>query len=203
MAVDGNETRMYSPRPQTHVAGTPADVAALGKLVDRYLPPIYAFVARRVADRTTAENLTATALERGFTALVGGDVDSDSLGRFLYRVAATAVVDEARRGRRAIPRTVRASDLDLGDDRAIAEAIADEAATRAFAAAIDADRLRRALIRLPDAHRRVLLLRYFDGLAPGEMCAALACSRTTLEADLQVALQELRAALDRMAVDAA
>ena len=203
MAVDGSETRMYSPRQQAHVTGTPADVAALGKLVDRFLPPIYAFVARRVADRATAENLTATALERGFSALVGGDVDGDSLGGFLYRVAATAVVDEARRGRRAIPRTVRASDLDLGDDRAIAESIADEAATRAFAASIDGDRLRRALIRLPDGHRRVLLLKYFDGLAPDEMCAALACSRATLDEDLHHALQELRVALDRMASDAA
>ena len=203
MAVDGNATRMYASGQQAHVAGTPADVAALGKLVDRYLPPIYAFVARRVDDRSTAENVTATALERGFAALVAGDVDGDSLGGFLYRVAATAVVDEARRGRRAIPRTVRASDRDLGDDRAIAESIADEAATRAFAAAIDGDRLRRALTRLPDAHRRVLLLRYFDGLAPDEMCAALACSGATLAANLQLALQELRAALDRMAVDAA
>jgi RNA polymerase sigma factor (sigma-70 family) len=203
MAIDGNATHVDSPRQLAHVAGTPADVAALGRLVDRFLPPIYAFVARRVDDRTTAENLTATTLERGFVALVAGDVDSESLGGFLHRVAATAVVDEARRGRRAIPRTVRASDLDLGNDRAIAESIADEAATRAFAASIDGDRLRRALIRLPDAHRRVLLLKYFDGLAPDEMCAALACSRATLDANLQLALQELRAVLDRMAVDAA
>jgi len=203
MAIDGNATHVDSSRQPAHVAGTPVEVAALGKLVDRYLPPIYAFVARRVADRTTAENLTATALERAFTALVDGDLDPESLSGFLYRVAATAVVDEARRGRRAIPRTVRASDLDLGDDRAIAEAIADEAATREFAAAIDGDRMRRALIRLPDQHRRVLLLKYFDGLAPDEMCAALACSRATLDAHLHVSLQELRAALDRMAVDAA
>ena len=203
MAVDGSETRMHSPRQQAHVAGTAADVAALGRMVDRYLPPIYAFVARRVADRTTAENLTATALERGLSALVGGDVDGDSLGGLLYRVAATAVVDEARRGRRTISRTVRASDLDLGDDRAIAESIADEAATRAFAASIDGDRLRRALVRLPDQHRRVLLLKHFDGLGPNEMCAALACSRATLEMDLSLALRELWAALDRMAVDAA
>jgi RNA polymerase sigma-70 factor (ECF subfamily) len=203
MAVDGNVSSVYSPGQPAQAAGGPADVTALGKVVDRYLPPIYAFVARRVDDRALAENLTATALERGLTALVSGDVDRDSLGGFLYRVAATAVVDEARRGRRPIPRTIRASDLDLGDDRAIAESIADEAATRAFAASIDGDRLRRALIRLPDAHRRVLLLRYFDGLAQGEMCAALACSPATLEAEMQLALQELRVALDRMARDAA
>lgn len=203
MAVDGNETRMHSPRQQARVAGAPADGAALGKLYDLYLPRIYAFVARRVDDRTVAESLTATTLERAFAALVGGDVASESIGGFLYRVAATAVVDHARRGRRTVPHGVRASDLDQGDDRAIAESIADEAATRAFAASIDGHRLRRALVRLPDADRRVILLRYFDGLGPDEMCAALACSRATLTAKLQLAMQALRAVLDRQAIDAA
>lgn len=203
MAVDGSSARIQSPREQVIVAGAPADGDVLGKLYDRHLPYIYAFIARRVADRTVAENLTATTLDRAFAAAVGGDVASESIGGFLYRVAATAVVDHARRVRRAIPSAVRASDRDQGDDRVIAESIADEAATRAFAAAIDGDRLRRALVGLPDAHRRVLLLVYFDGLAPDEICAALACSRATLEVDLHLALLELRAALDRMAVDAA
>src|SRR5688572_6992167 len=203
MAVDGNRTRAYSPRQQAPVAGVPGDLAALGKLVDRYLPDVYAFVARRVDDRAVAETLTASTLERAFAAVVAGDVASESLGTFLYRVAATAVVDHARRGRRTIPGGVRASDLDQGDDRLIAESIADEAATRAFAASIDRDRLRRALVRLPDAHRRVLLLKYFDGLGPDEMCAALACSRTTLAGELVLALQALRAVLDRWAIDAA
>ena len=203
MAVDGTRTRAYSPRQQALVAGAPGDVAAFGKLFDRYLPDVYAFVARRVDDRAVAERLTASALERAFAAVVAGDVASESLGAFLYRVAATAVVDHARRGRRAIPGGVRASDLDQGDDRLIAESIADEAATRAYAASIDGDRLRRALVRLPDAHRRVLLLKYFDGLGPDEMCAALACSRATLGTDLLLALQALRAVLDRWAIDAA
>ncbi len=211
MAIHGRETRVAAPQ-QTRVAAAPdqarvpaarTDDADPGKLFDRYLPDVYAFVARRVDDRAVAERLTASTLERAFAAVVSGDIGSESLGGFLYRVAATAVVDHARRGRRSIPGGVRASDLDQGDDRLIAESIADEAATRAFAASIDGDRLRRALVRLPDGHRRVLLLKYFDGLGPDEMCAALACSLATLATDLQLALQALRAVLDRQAGDAA
>jgi len=203
MAVDGNSARIHSPSPQVHVAGMPVSDDVLGELYDRYLPDIYAFVARRVDDRTAAEDLTATTLERALAALAGGDVESASIGGFLYRVAATAVVDHARRGRRAVPDVVRASDLDAGDDGAIAQSIADEAATRAFAASIDGDRLRRALVRLPDADRRVILLKYFDRLGPDEMCAALACSRASLAVNLELALHALRAALDRQASDAA
>lgn len=203
MAVDGNPASTHSPRQQAIVAGAPVDGAALGKLYDLYLPRVYAFIARRVEDRTVAENLTATTLERAFAALVGGDVASESVGGFIYRVAATAVVDQARRARRPIPHGVRASDHDKGDDRAVAESIADEAATRAFAASIDGDRLRRALARFPDAERRVILLKYFDGLGPDEMCAALACSRAALAVNLELALHALRAVLDRQAIDAA
>ncbi len=190
-------------RGEARVSESRPDTAALGRLVDRYLPLVYSFVARRVDERAQAEELTARTLERAFEVGLEGSVDVQALDGFLYRVAATALVDHARRGRRAIPSHVRAGDLDTGDDRAVAESIADEEATRLFAASIDRDRLRRAFVRLPDAQRRVIVLRYFDGLEPDEMCAALACSRATLAVEVQEALRALQADLHRQATDAA
>jgi RNA polymerase sigma-70 factor, ECF subfamily len=192
-----------SSRGQVRLGDARPDSAALGKLIDRYLPLVYSFVARRVDERSQAEELTARTLERALEAGLEEDLDMTALDGFLYRVAATAVVDRARRGRRAIPSHVRAGDLDAGDDRAVAEAMADEEATRLFAASIDRDRLRRAFVRLPDAQRRVIVLRYFDGLEADEMCAALACSRSALAVDLQEALRALQADLHRQASDAA
>ena len=194
---------MESAREQVLVAGARADAAAFGELYDFYLPRIYAFVARRVEDRAVAEDLTATTFERALGAVRRADFQNASFGGFLYRVAANAVIDHARRNRRTIPLGVRASDLDEGDDRDIAESIGDEAATRAFAAAIDRDTLRRAMVRLPDAHRRVIVLKYFDGLEIDELCAALGCSRATFAVKLHRALRALRAVMDREAIDAA
>jgi RNA polymerase sigma-70 factor (ECF subfamily) len=203
MAIDATATRMESAREQALVAGARADAAAFGELYDFYLPRIYAFVARRVEDRAVAEDLTATTFERALGAVRREDFRNASFGGFLYRVASNAVVDHARRSRRTIPLGVRASDLDQGNDRRVAESIADEAATRAFGAAIDRDTLRRALLRVPDVHRRVILLKYFDGLEIEELCAALGCSRSTFAVKLHRALRALRAAIDQEATDAA
>ena len=203
MALDANATRMESAREQALVAGARADAAAFGELYDFYLPRIYGFIARRVEDRALAEDLTATTFERALGAVRREDFQNASFGGFLYRVAANAIIDHARRSRKTIPLGIRASDLDDGEDRRVAESIGDESATRAFAAAIDRDVLRRALQRIPEAQRRVIVLKYFDGLEVEELCAALACTRQTLAVRLHRALRVLRASLEQEATDAA
>ena len=195
---------MESAREHVLVAGARADPSAFGELYDFYVPRIYGFIARRVEDRSVAEDLTATTFERALGAVRREDFDNASFGGFLYRVAANAVIDHARRNRRTIPQGIRAGDLDDGEhDRRAAESIGDEAATRAFSAAIDRDVLRRALQRIPDAQRRVIVLKYFDGLDVEELCAALGCSRQALAVRLHRALRALRATLDQEATDAA
>ena len=203
MAIDGNRTRMESAREQALVADARADAAAFGELYDFYLPRIYGFIARRVEDRAVAEDLTATTFERALGAIRHDDFRNASFGGFLYRVASNAVIDHARRARRTVPLGVRASDLDEDGDRDAAEELGDEAASRAFSAAIDRDALRRAMVRLPGMHRQVILLRYFDGLEPAELAAALGCSRQTLAVKVHRALRALRMEMDRGAIDAA
>jgi RNA polymerase sigma-70 factor (ECF subfamily) len=203
MAVDARETRMEPAREQALVAGARADSAAFGELYDFYLPRIYAYVARRVEDRAVAEDLTAATFERALGAVRGEDFRNASFGGFLYRVAANAVIDHVRRERRSIPLGVRASDRDGDDERGAIEELSDESATRAFAAAIDRDTLRRAMVRLPESHRRVIVLKYFDGLEIDELCAALGCSRSTFAVKLHRALRALRGAVDQEAIDAA
>jgi RNA polymerase sigma-70 factor (ECF subfamily) len=203
MAIDATTTHMEAAREHALVARARADAAAFGKLYDYYLPRIYAFIARRVEGRTVAEDLTAATFERGLGAIRHEDLRDASLAGFLYRVAASAVVDHARRTRRTIPPGVRASDFDEEGDREAAESIGDEAATRAFAVAIDSSRLRRALVGMPNVHRRVIVLRYFDRLEIEELCAALGCSRQTYAAMLHRALRALRSAMDETANHAA
>jgi RNA polymerase sigma-70 factor (ECF subfamily) len=203
MAIDATTSRMESAREQALVADARVDAAAFGELYDFYLPRIYGFIARRIEDREAAEDLTATTFERALGAIRREDFRNASFGGFLYRVATNAVVDHARRQRRTIPLGVRASDLDEDGDREAAESIGDEAATRAFAAAIDRDVLRRALVRVPEVHRKVIVLKYFDGLEIDELCAALACSRQTFAVKLHRALRALRSAMAQEATDAA
>jgi RNA polymerase sigma-70 factor (ECF subfamily) len=203
MALVVTASRLETAREQALVARARADAGAFGKLYDEYLPRIYGFIARRVEDRAVAEALTAATFRRAQGAVRNDDLSGTAFGGFLYRVAASAVVDHARRSRRAIPDGVRATDLDVGDDRRVAEAIGSEAASRAFAAAVDRDVLRRALGAIPEGSRRVLLLRYFDGLEVDEACAALNSTRPALAVRLHRALRILRGALEQETVDAA
>ena len=192
-------------REQALVARARADASAFGELYDWYLPRIHGFIARRVEDRAVTEDLTSTTFERALNAVRRSDFRNESFGGFLYRVAANAIVDHARRSRRTVPLGARASDYDDGDEPAGRDdaSLGDDAATRAFAAALDRDVLRRALQRLPESHRRVIVLKYFDGLELDELCAALGCSRATFAVKLHRALRALRGSMTLETTDAA
>jgi RNA polymerase sigma-70 factor (ECF subfamily) len=200
---------MESTRERDLVSRSRVDAAAFGELYDFYLPRIYGFVVRRVGERDAAQDLTAMTFERALGAVRREDFRNESFGGFLYRVAANAVVDHARRGRRTVPLGMRASDWDEDGSRTNGtgprqeDLIGDEAAAAALAAALDRDVLRRALRDLPEGHRRVLVLKFYDGLEIDELCAALGCSRPTLAVKLHRALRALRAAALRESSDVA
>ena len=189
-------------REHALVARAPSDPAAFVELYDWYLPRIFGYLVRRVEERTVAEDLTATTFERALGALRSGTFRNESFGGWLYRVAGNALVDHVRRGRRYVPLAMRASDGTL-DDGAGAETAADDRALAAFTAAVERDALARALAELPARHRRVVVLRYVDGLEPAELAEALGCSRATAAVRLHRALRALRAVMEREATDVA
>ena len=147
-----------------------------------------------------AEDLTATTFQRALEAIRYRNFRNDAFGGWLYRVASNAIVDHVRQGRRTVAFGGTGED-GLGDDR---EALlGDDAATAAFAAALDRDVVRRALVRLPEAQRRLLVLKFFDGLELDELCTAFGCSRPTFAVKLHRALVALRAAIAQETTDAA
>ena len=207
------ESRAPQPPPVARVAvpsaridvatGSLMDAAAFEHFYDDTLERVYAFIARRFEDRSIAESLTAASFERAAHVARSGSVGPDQLVAFTLRVAASAVVDHARSTRRPIPPGVRASDLDEDDDRAEAEALSDEAATRIFAAGIDGDLLRRAVLNLSEVHRRAILVTYFDALEPSEIATALGCAVAEVPLNLNRALRALRLAVSGVSTDAA
>jgi RNA polymerase sigma-70 factor, ECF subfamily len=165
-----------------------ADATELGRVFDDWLEPIYGFVARRIDDRPSAEDVTTRTFERAAHELARGSLALDDLPGFLLRVASSAVVDHARRLRKPIPPDVRASDLDEEGDAEAAVWLADAIASRVFAAAVDGNALRRATLRLDDDDLRVVLLRYLDGLDNDGIAAVLATSREAAAVRLHRAL---------------
>jgi RNA polymerase sigma-70 factor (ECF subfamily) len=200
-------TRMDPARERDLVDRSRADSSAFGELYDFYLPRIYAFILRRVGDRGMAEDLTATAFERALSAVRRSDFRNESFGGWLYRVAGNAVVDH-QRGRSRLVRLgglggATRDDHDEAPGEHAPRETGDEAALDQFAAMLDRDQLSRALRRLPETHRRVLVLRFYDDLDLDEICGALGCSRATFAVKLHRALAALRGALAAETTDAA
>jgi RNA polymerase sigma-70 factor (ECF subfamily) len=187
----GHRTFVRSRDMAIEEAPPAADTTELGRLFDDWLEPIYGYVARRIADRESAEDVTTRTFERAAQELRRGTLELDDLPGFLLRVASSAVIDHARRLRKPIPPNVRASDLDAEGDGEAAVWLADSTAARVFAAAVDRNALRRAALRLDDEDLRVVLLRYLDGLDNDALAAILATTREAATVRLHRALGAL------------
>jgi RNA polymerase sigma-70 factor (ECF subfamily) len=195
-------------RERDLVSRARADPAAFGELYDYYLPRIHGFILRRVRETSVAEDLTATTFERALVVVRRDDFRNDSFGGWLYRVAGNAVIDHVRRDRKSVPLGMRAGDVhgdgeSSGSGSARDAELGDEAAASAFAAAIDRDVLSRALLLIPYEQRRVIVLKFLDGLDPAEMAVILGCSRSTAAVRVHRALRALRDAMAGESTDVA
>ena len=209
------------------------DGAAFGELYDAYLPRLYGFVFRRVGERSVAEDVTTASFEQALAAVRGDDFKNGSFRGSLYRVAADAIVEHVRSVRQLVPVDGPSADRKQpggkvrragspgrasspgragspgrvdSPGRTAGRAVrvtGDEAAFEAFAGALDGDRLSAAIRRLPESHRRVLILRFYDDLEIDEICGLLGCTQASFAVKLHRALGALRGALLKESTDAA
>jgi RNA polymerase sigma factor (sigma-70 family) len=189
---------------QSQESPAPLQPAAFARLYDECLPRVYAYVGCRVEDRAAAEEVTASTFRRAVEVARQERLDPAAFVDFVFRVAATAVVDHARRTSGTFPRGIRAGDFDRAtDSRRGAESQTEGVAARAYAAAMDRRALRRAMERLSDAQRRLIVLHYLDGLPVDEQCAVLGWSRETYGRRFNGALRALHVALAEETTSAA
>jgi RNA polymerase sigma-70 factor (ECF subfamily) len=203
MATERPGTRMDAERERGLVVRARTDPAAYGELFDFHLPRVYGFIARRVGDRASAERICSATFQRGREAVEAGTLREASLGGWLVRVAATAIADQAGRADQGPADGMRSGDRAAPDAERSAALVGDDAATAVFAAALDRDDLRRGLARITEPQRRILVLKFLDGLTPAELCTALGISATTLDVRLNRALRALHTASAGRATHAA
>jgi RNA polymerase sigma-70 factor (ECF subfamily) len=78
------------------------DPAKFAALYERHFARVYAFVVRRVRDRSVAEDVTADVFHKALAALPGFQVRGAPFGTWLLRIAGNAIVDRSRREGREI-----------------------------------------------------------------------------------------------------
>lgn len=85
---------------QALVEAAKSDPARFGALYEAHFERIYAFVARRVRDRSVAEDVTAEVFRHALSAIGGFEWRGAPFAAWLYRIAANEIADHVAKSAR-------------------------------------------------------------------------------------------------------
>jgi RNA polymerase sigma factor (sigma-70 family) len=158
------------------------DDRALSELYDRYSRPVYAMGVRVLRDAHLAEELVQDAFTNVWQAAASFDPRRASFATWLYRITRNRAVDLVRR-RRARPLSAGQEPLRMVPGGPEPEA------------SVDGWDLARALSRIPEEHREVLTLAYFEGLSQREISHLTGVPLGTIKSRTTAALKGLHRSL--------
>ena len=156
------------------------DERALGELLDRYRAPLFGFLARRIGDAASAEDL----FQETWLRVVRARARYDPQRRFstwLFQIANNLCRDLFRR--RGSENRVREA------MRAVADISARQRTSPALDARLD---VAARLARLPDRLRAVIVLRYFHQMPEREIAEVVGVRPGTVKSRLHSAVKMLR-----------
>lgn len=162
------------------------DTAAAEELVERTYEAVFASVCRLCGDRDLAADLTQETYQKAWAALPRFDGRSQ-LFTWLYRIAYTTFLNHIRRPRRVVS-------LDEPD----AIEVRDErpAADQLLADSQEAERLRNAVMQLPEDLRFTVTAHFWGGLPVREIAQIEEITTVAIRKRLHRAFSILEATLD-------
>ena len=157
------------------------DPSRFAELYDQNFHRVYAFVARRVRDRAETQDLTAHVFHQALANLDKFKWRGAPFASWLFRIAANAIADQARRKlREAGSPTEPSSDTTVSNE---IEAVERRA------------RLFREVEMLPEDQRRVIVMRFADEMSTREIAELLGRSEGAVKQLQFRGLENLRTRL--------
>jgi RNA polymerase sigma-70 factor (ECF subfamily) len=153
------------------------DPGQFAVLYEAHFELVYAFVARRVKGRAEVEDLTSEVFRRALAGLPSYESRGAPFAAWLFRIAANAVVDRARRAKRRPP-----AEADLAPEPSEPERLDAESRASLF----------RSVAELPRDQRRVIELRFAEERPIRDIAAALGKSEGAVKQLQLRALAALR-----------
>ena len=153
------------------------DPTKFGDLYEAYFDLIYGYIARRVCDRATAEDLTSDVFHKALANLRKYEWRGAPFAAWLIRIAANAIADQSKRAAREgparddLPEPSARSDMEGTEDRAL---------------------LFRLVNELPEDQRRVILERFVEETSLREIAGRLGRSEGAVKQLQLRALEKLR-----------
>src|ERR671914_2049095 len=154
------------------------DDQALSELYNRYSRPVYATGIRLLGDAHLAEELVQDAFTNVWRRALSFDSSRASFATWLYRITRNRAVDLNRR-RQARP-------LSVGE-----EPLRNVSGGPEPEGGVDGWDVARALSRIPEEHREVLILAYFEGLSQREISRRTGVPLGTVKCRTMAALKRL------------
>ncbi|MBZ5607442.1 MAG: sigma-70 family RNA polymerase sigma factor [Acidobacteriia bacterium] len=168
---DAGERRM--------VEAAQRDPSRFGELYELHFELVYAFIARRVRDRSIAEDLTSDVFQKALANLRSFEFRGAPFAAWLIRIAANAVADQSKRAAREVaddpPEPSVTPDMEAVENRA---------------------RLFRLVDGLPDDQRRVILQRFVEQRSIREIALELGRSEGAVKQLQFRAIQNLRTQME-------
>jgi RNA polymerase sigma-70 factor (ECF subfamily) len=146
------------------------DSEALARIHETYYTSIFRYVAFRVGDHATAEDLTSEVFTRLLTALRDRNAPQNTLRGWLYGVAARVVSDHHRK-------TYRAPQVELDEELVSADHDPADIVERK----LTQESVQRAMQDLTEEQRHVLSLRFGSDLPIQEVARTLGKSEGAIK----------------------
>jgi RNA polymerase sigma-70 factor, ECF subfamily len=157
------------------------DPSKFGDLYEIHFERIYAFVARRVGDRDTAEDLTSDVFHKALASLRNYESRGVPFAAWLLRIAANSVVDQYKRAAREAP---------------VSEAAPEPAAEPELEQTEYRARLFRLVNQLPEDQRQVIFQRFVEERSIREIAQQFGRSEGAVKQLQFRALQNLRSRIE-------
>ena len=168
------------------------DVAAFGRLVERYQDALFNGVHRMVSQREDAEDLAQEAFVKAFRG-IGAFEGRSSFYTWLYSIAYNVVVSHRRKVGSA--RHLNPVSLHAGAGEGGGGFEAEDNSERPDATVERGElheRLELAIAGLEDGHREVIVMRDIEGFDYQAIAEVLGCPEGTVKSRLHRARQALR-----------
>ena len=165
-----------------------------GEAYERYSDELFRHCSLRLSDRERAMEITQEAFLKAWQYMDGGGVVRE-LRPFLYKTLHNLIIDEYRKMKSLSLESLVQNDEGGGD----IETLMPPDETNTLEAAIDrfeGSRALAALRELPDTYREVLVMRYVDGLSPGEIAKAIGESENAVSVRVHRGLKKLKVLLE-------
>lgn len=162
------------------------DEEALGELFDAYFPRVYNYALVQLRNTHAAEDLASDVMVKVLESIGKYTFKGAPFSAWVFRIARNALIDLHRRQKRRVEVALNES---LPSGEAGPYALAEQTLQR--------EEIHRALQRLPESQREVIVLRFIEGLSTASVSRVTGRSLASVKSLQHRALNSLRSTWQR------